>query len=80
MVYNLFDKFLLRGGEDYFFVIDGGYLIFDVDLECILELVGLVDVLVCILGVVEYGLFLNFVSKVYVVGEDGVRIIILVLE
>lgn len=56
-------------------IIDGGYYIIDLYLEKIIDLEVLGFYLDNLVGVVEYGLFLNMVFMVIVGYEDGLKIL-----
>ncbi len=72
------DKIRLRcidNDESKPFVSDGGHYIFDASFGLIPNAVDLNAKLLAIPGVVQHGLFINMAVKVFIAGENGVKIL-----
>lgn len=68
---------ILLGGE--LFILDGGYYIVDCVCLMIFDLEQFVVDIVCVFGVVEYGIFLRFVIDV-IVGYDNFIEVLLCMD
>ncbi len=72
---NLSGHTELRKEGDLVFTTDGGHAIIDASFGHIRDADALSHALLAIPGVVQHGLFIDMATKVFIAGENGVRIL-----
>lgn len=73
--WKLEPNLVLRKTGDQIFVTDGGHNILDASFGHIRDAIALDQALLAIPGIVQHGLFINIASKVFIAGNNGVRVL-----
>lgn len=73
--FDLFDDLNMRMQGEEVFISDGGHCIIDASFGHIRDADALNKSLLLIPGVVQHGLFIDMVDKVFIAGQDGVEVL-----